>query len=458
MKSAPSTLVVTEHGVVPDRQTINTKALQTLIDRCSATGGGKLRFPAGYYLTGGLVLRSHITLELENGATLLGSPRLVDYHHYHPSPEAFPEGYEGVRALISAVDCENIQIAGPGTIDGQGGAFAACGSVRGGRPRNLFFARCQGVHIEGLHLRNSGFWMQHYLRCSDVRLIGLEVWNHEGSNNDGIDIDGCRDVLIKDCRIDSSDDAICLKTGCGTSTENVLVTNCFTRSHCNHIKTGTESNGDFRNIMIDGVVMTPSARCESHPGTEGADWRGACGIALGAVDGGCLENITVQNVSMDQVRVPFFIRLGDRGRPLAGTNVHQPVTYARNITIRQVSARHASNRASYIVGLPDAPVCDVTIASCRLESAGGGAPELVFREVPENRAGYPSMESFGELPASGIYARNVSGLRLRDLEFNTESADSRPALTWSNCSGVSIDGIVSNAANPSADHNPSANK
>ena len=432
---------VTEHGVVPDGATLNTGRLQALIDRCCEAGGGTLCFPSGRYLTGGLTLRSHLRLHFEPGAVLLGSPRLEDYGHHLPSPEPFPEGYEGVRALLFAVDCEDIHIEGTGTIDGQGGAFTACHPVRGGRPRNLFFARCRGVRVEGLHLRNSGFWMQHYLRCTDVRLIDLDVWNHEGCNGDGMDIDGCRDVLIQNCRIDSSDDAICLKTGCGAATENVLVKNCFTRSHCNHFKTGTESYGDFRNIQVDGLVMTPSERRESHPGTVGADWRGACGIALGCVDGGSLENISICNVTMDQTQVPFFIRLGERKKPLAGVDIPFAVGKARGIRLSGVRATGAGVRGGYIIGLPDSPVYDVVVEDSIFESVGGGDAHLAAREVALKREAYPSCDACGDLPAFGLYLRDAENIRFSEVDFRTISRDARPALHWQNVSDLRLNSV-----------------
>ncbi len=428
--------VVTDHGVVADGQTLNTTAIQALLDRCRERGGGTLRFPAGRYLTGGLTLCSHLTLQFDSGAVLLGSGDLDHYRQHQPPPERFVEDHEGVRALLWAVDCEQIRLVGPGTIDGQGALFARYPNVRAGRPRNIWFARCREVTVEHLRLRNAGFWMQHYVKCRGLRLLHLDVWNHDSCNNDGMDVDGCQDVQISGCRIDSADDAICLKSGNDQPTENVLIRDCLTRTHCNHFKTGTESNGGFRNIHVDGLIMTPSARRESHAGTEGADWRGAGGIALGAVDGGCLENIVVQNVTMDQVRVPFFIRLGDRGRPVPGTTARQPVSFARNITIRGVNARHASAQGCYIAGLPDAPLESVTIEDCQLEFAGGGDPQLIHHVVSEQRAGYPSMELYGDLPAHGLYARHVRGLRLRQLDCRTEQPDPRPAVVCHACCSV----------------------
>lgn len=431
-------------GCVPDGVTLNTELLQKTIDACGDSAGGALLFPPGRYLTGGLVLRSNISLHLENGAVLLGSNDLSHYRCWNPVPEAFSESAEGLRALLFALDERNIQISGEGTIDGQGPLFYNYKDVRAGRPRNIWFARCQDVTIDGIRLRNSGFWMQHYLKCCKLRLVNLDIWNHGSCNNDGIDIDCCHDVLVHNCRIDSSDDAICLKSGNNKPTENVIVTACMTRTHCNHFKTGTESNGGFRNILVSGLLMLPSERKESDPSTGGADWRGACGIALGCVDGGALENITVENVTMDQVQVPFFIRLGDRGRPIAGTDEHQSVAYANRIAIRNVHSHGASSQGCFIAGLPDARISNVTIADCEFEFVGGGQSSLLTKEIPQNRAGYPAMEMFGALPAYGIFSRDVDGLELRNLCFRVNSPDPRPSVIWHQCANVKENNITSN--------------
>lgn len=432
---------VIEHGVVPDGRTPSTAALQSLIDRCVEAGGGTLVFPAGRYLTGGLVLGDDIHLRFEAGATLLGSTDLADYHHYDPSPVPFYEGIEGVRALIFAHGAKRIRLSGGGTVDGQGALVCRNNQpgVRASLPRNLLFIECEDIVVEGVRLRNSGFWMQHYLKCTKVRLHGIDVFNHGGSNSDGCDFDSCRDVIMSDCTIDSHDDAIVLKSGTEWPTENVVITNCITRTHCNHFKTGTESNGGFRNITVSNMQMVPSSITETSAGTEGADWRGACGIALGCVDGGMLENISVSHVQMDQVRVPFFIKLGNRGRSAAGTIEDTPVQYAQGVRIAQVNARRAGTRGCYIMGLPGHPVCDVRIEHCDLEFEGGANDAIADAAVPSRADAYPSSDAYGDLPSFGIFLRDVEGVRLTDITLRTMSPDARPGLRWQRVAGLSMD-------------------
>ncbi len=432
---------VLEHGAKPDGHTLNTGALQPLIDRCAEAGGGVLTFPAGRYLTGGLVLRDRIHLHLEAGATLLGSTDPADYTLYDPAPVRFGEDQEGLRALLLAHGARDIRLSGAGTIDGQGPAMAHRRGFRASRPRNIWFAGCEDVAVEGLRLRHSAFWMQHYLKCTRLRLHGLDVYNHGSSNNDGCDIDCCRDVVVSDCRIDSHDDALCLKSGNDRPTENVVITNCITRTHCNHVKTGTESNGGFRNITVTHLQMVPSTILESDPNTGGADYRGACGIALGCVDGGMLENISVSHVQMDQVRVPFFVKLGDRGRPIHGSETRLPVQYARGIRLSHITARRAGPCGGYVMGLPESPVRGVRIEHCDLEFEGGGDDALAEAALPLHREVYPSCDAFGSLPAYALFLRDAAGVRLADLELRTLAADARPALRWQRVQDLHVDRV-----------------
>lgn len=424
-------LNVLEHRVIPDGQTLNTVTLQALIDSCGEAAGGTLIFPAGKYLTGGLMLRDNIHLHLEAGAIILGSTNLDDYMLFNPPPVRCTADATGVRALLFAHNVRHIRLSGAGTIDGQGVEIGRkYEKISVGLPRNIWFAECEDIALEGLKLRHSGFWMQHYLKCTKLRIHGIDVFNHGSSNNDGLDIDSCRDVIVSDCTIDCHDDALCLKSSNDWPTENVVITNCITRTHCNHLKTGTESNGGFRNIIASNIQMVPSKVTETDIRTIGGDWRGATGIALGCVDGGMLENISISNVQMDSIRVPFFIKFGDRGRPVSGSQNHQPIQYARDIRLSYITARKASSTGCYLMGLPESPLGNVQIEHCNFEFEGGGDDVLAESAMPLNRDAYPSMDAFGSLPAYGIFMRDACDVQLTNISMHTLTPDARPSLRW----------------------------
>ena len=170
---------------------------------------------------------------------------------------------------------------------------------------------CRDVRVEGLRLQNSAMWMQHYLACERVTVRGIRVWNFCNANNDGIDLDGCKDCLVSQCVFESDDDGITLKSTLDRPTEAITISDCIVRSHCNAIKLGTESNGGFKDITIANCVVTSPRETNVTYGHG----RGLSGISLELVDGGQLERVAIANITIQGVTVPLFLRLGDRARP-----------------------------------------------------------------------------------------------------------------------------------------------
>ncbi len=422
LRAAPSRVFdVRDAGATADGKTLCTAAIQQTIDRCAAAGGGTVHFPAGTYLSGTIVLKSHVTLHLEAGATLLGSRDPQDYPPQVTAVRSYTDNYVR-QALIYGDNVELIALEGAGTIDGNGGAFKWKEYVN--RPYAIRLVQCRDIRVEGLTLRDSAMWMQHYLACDRLQVRGLRVFNHISHNNDGIDIDGCHDVTVSDCVFDSDDDAICLKSTLDRACENVTVTNCVLSSHCNAFKLGTESNGGFKNIVLSNcVILSPRFSKKIH----GYD-RGLSAIALESVDGGHLENIVINNIAISGVNVPLFLRLGNRARPFTENGPKPEVGTFRNVTISDIVATGTGRVGCSITGLPDHFVENVTLARLSLEFEGGGTAAMMGKPVPERADAYPESRMFGDLPAYAIYARHVRGLKISDVRVATLQADVRHAL------------------------------
>lgn len=242
---------ISEYGAVPGTQAVQTAAIQAALDACAANGGGTVLVPAGTYQIGTLRLESHVTLHLENGALLKGSSRMEDY------PEVaggFTDavGQKRNRCLIYSNGSSRVAISGEGTIDGNGGAFE---KDQDGRPFMVRFINCTDVRVTGVTLRDSPGWVSHYLACENVLIHGVTIYSHCNGNNDGIDIDSCRRVRVTACDIDTGDDAICIKATRASACENIVVTGCVLRSIWGALKLGTESAGDFRNIVFSDIVI-----------------------------------------------------------------------------------------------------------------------------------------------------------------------------------------------------------
>ena len=425
---------VVDYGAKPDGKTLSTVAIQEAIDACAGGGGGTVRFPAGTFLSGALRIKSGVTLLLDRGATLLGSRDRQDYFGPKLDRGGRPiQGSRVFRHLIQGEDLHDIAIRGPGTIDGSGSAFR---DKTKERTKAIYLVNCRNVLVEDVQLRNAGCWMQHYRLCEKLTIRNVNVFNHVAFNNDGLNVDSCRDVTITGCRVDSDDDAIVLKSLSEVPCRNVKITDCTISSHCNALKMGTESGGGFVDVAIANCTVFSPKHSNAIYGRQ----RGLAGIALEIVDGGRLENVSVSDVSIEGVSVPIFLRLGNRARPyVAGAK--PGVGTFRNVRLSNIAAKGTSPIGCSITGLPGHPVEDVTLTNVRLGFDGGGTKEDTTREIPEKEKSYPESTMFGTLPAYGFYCRHARGLRFVNLQLSTETADLRHAMMFDDVEDLEIDGL-----------------
>ncbi len=424
---------VTTFGARGNGTTLDSKAIQSAVNACSEKGG-TVFFPPGKYLTGSIVLASNVDLYIPRGAVILGSTELKDYQECVPQLKSYNDAFLR-HSLFYAEGKENISIRGEGTIDGQGSAFKVTTTKKPDRYRNrpyvIRFVQCKNVRIENVTLQNSAMWMQQYLACEDLFIRGIKVFNHANKNNDMIDIDGCKNVVMSDCIGDSDDDAITLKSTSPHITENVVITNCIVSSHCNAIKTGTESTGGFRNISISNIIVKPSAADLVITGQR----NGISGITLATVDGGILEGITISNIRIDGPQVPIFLRLGNRARKHIESAPTPNVGVFRNVKITDVLATNVGSIGCSISGIPNNYVEDISLSNIKILFAAGrrldsesGTNADATKEMPENEDHYPEGTGWGMLPAYGFYIRHVKGISLNNIELKYQGKDVRPAL------------------------------
>ncbi len=408
---------VHDFGAVGDGKTLDTKAIQAAIDKCTAEGGGRVVLGNGQvYLSGGIVLRSNVTLFIDTGAVLLGSLNKDDYPDFTPElPYLYSERF--TRHLIYAEKQHSIGIAGRGTIDGQGTNEIFDYKKHPGdkdRPYILRFVECTHVSVRDVTMLESARWCSHYLACDDVVIDGITIRSTPRANRDGIDVDSCNRFRIANCRIETGDDAIVLKATAHRPCTNVTVTNCNLSSQASAFKLGTESNGGFENIVMSNCTIYDT---------------GAGGISLLSVDGALLDRVCISNVAMDNVATPIVLRLGNRARPLPGEDP-PGMGAMRNIVISGVQARNASTIGCPISGIPGEYIENVTLRDIRIAFAGGGTEEHAGATAPERESAYPSCRTFGTLPAYGMFFRHVRNLTVDglDLTYDAETGEQRPAI------------------------------
>lgn len=390
-------------------ETNDTQVLQRAIDEAQQRGGGTVHVPPGRYVCGTLQLRSNVSLWLDSGATLVMSPDEGDFLtpeklSYDPKTDRATADFR--FALLTGDSVNNIAIFGEGTID--------CNRTKGGGPKPIALRRCSHVSIRGITIRNSPSYNISLLGCEFVTIDGVTIQN---GFSDGIDPDCSRYVCISNCFIESVDDAIVLKSsgalGERSTTEYVTVDNCVLRTASIHFKCGTESCGDFRNIVVSNCAFQGGMGMR----------HGNPGIALYTVDGGTLDNVAISNIVMHDVGTPLAILRGDRDHCSLGGGPG----LLQSVRIANVIATGAK-LASVIAGLPGAPITGVSIDGFSVTMANSGVGPAALEEIPEKPKEYPQPTMFGPLPAFGLFLRHALDLSLRDLQLQAAPQEARPAL------------------------------
>ena len=423
-------------GIKSNGEVMNTNSIQKAIDYISENGGGRLVFKVGRYLTGTIHLKSNVTIDLGEGAVLVGSTNPYDY-----------ELIGGWYALIFAHNQENIAITGRGVIDGRGRELAdnfltqaANGIIKDdlklgrvfNRPKIMYLRSCKNVTIKGIMVKNPGFWTQTYDQCENLLIDGITVNSRATWNNDGMDIVDCNGAVIQNCFVDATDDGICLKSHSSESVcQNIVVRNNVVTSSASGIKFGTASNGGFKNIQIVNNTVYDTFRSA---------------ISIQAVDGGWVENVVVDSLRSINTGNPIYIVIGERREGRRGhmenvriTNMYAEVPagkpdegYEYEGPTNEYNPRNISPNG--IVGLADNKILNVTIENCEFVFPGGGN-ELYAKvgldeldKVPELPKAYPEFSQFKELPAWGFYLRHVDGVSFKNIKLTAKEKDYRPAI------------------------------
>lgn len=427
-------------GIYSDGVTLNTRAIQYGIDYISKNGGGRLVFHVGRYLTGSIYLKSNVTIQLQEGAVLLGSLNPWDYDR------------KIFTALVFADEQENVGITGKGIIDGQGRQVARNvvdnihkGILKDGfrydrpeaesRPMVINFHKTNNILIRGITIKNSSSWVQTYDQCKNLHLDSIFVDSKAYWNNDGIDIVDCEDVKITNSYIDSDDDGVCLKSHDGTKAcKNVLIQNCVIRSSANGIKFGTASHGGFSHIRIKNIKVFDTYRSA---------------VALQAVDGGFLEDVEVDSLEAFNTGNAIFLRIGERvaGRKGRLENIKISNVYAEiPATKPDVGYEYEGPTEdmprnispSSIVGMPDALINNVSFKNVTINYPGGANPFFAkvaldtLDRINNKATAYPEFSMFGELPAWGLFIRHAKNIDISGLTLTVAKKDFRTAVVFDN--------------------------
>lgn len=375
---------VTKFGAVADGTTTNTTAFRVAIAACAKAGGGRVVVPSGKYYTGPIHLRSGVNLYLTDGAELIFSDTLEDY-----LPVVFVRvgGVElyNYSPLIYARDCTNIAVTGKGKLNGNAKKWwdwkakeTRAGFEMGAkgvpveqrifgkpehaiRPSFVSFVSCTNVLLEDFTIGSGPNWTIHPIYCENTTIRGVKVIT-DGPNNDGIDPDSCRDMLIENCTFDTGDDCVVLKSGynedgwrVGRPTENVIMRNCFSKRGHGGLVIGSEMSGDVRNVFMEDCQF------------EGTDR--AIRIKSRADRGGVVENIYARNLKVKNMQREVAILNMDYTADRNKTIVSNPPIF-RNMQFENITGDGAPT-AILIQGMADSPIENIRFVNMTINSTKG---------------------------------------------------------------------------------------
>jgi len=340
--AAAKQLSIAAAGAVGDGATLNTAAIQKAVDALATAGGGTLVIPKGEFLSGAIYLKPGVNLHLDEGAVLKGSTNIEDY----PELETRIEGHFQVwiPALVNASNVDHLRITGQGTIAGGGKPFwDAFGlafrtnrlttNLDVKRPRNIFIRDSKDVEVSGISLRESGFWNMHLFRCTDVRVKKVDIRAPlRAPSTDGIDVDSCRNVTIKDSYISVVDDNICLKGNKGTSAlddktippvEHIRISGCtFGLGACS-LTLGSEATV-VRDVVIENCRLTGTnnncvLKLKLRPDTEEH-----------------YENITARNIKVENPNAQL-VSIAGWGQYIDYQGKPAPSQWVTNVTLENIT-------------------------------------------------------------------------------------------------------------------------
>ena len=437
------------HGATGRKSDDARPAIQKAIDACAAAGGGIVSLPPGDYTSGTLHLRSHVQVELLAGATLFAAKDATAYDF---------GGVPSKASLFFGEDLEDVSLSGNGIVDGQAEyewriddhesafehktlmqtlgkplmrSFPKDFPKREVFPHLVWLGRSRNVRVTGLRLQASPSWAVTLYDCDRVLLDNLQVHSSlkEAVWSDGIDLDGCRDVLIANCTIATGDDCVVFIStdvwGPARRCENITVTGCHLSSASAGVKFSEGNRAGISRVLVRQCVLTNVNR----------------GFVFSTALGGDISEVVLADLTIHCHRFDWFWA-GDgqpfyfRSTRLSEFNKEPPKPgeappgLIRNVTIRNVTA--SARGSSRIQGHSENPCDAIRFENLKIAlSADSGAPF--------------------DTATNALQFRWATNVTLKEVEIIWEkpALDSwKSALVFDRVGGLLIDGFSGRGAWP----------
>ncbi len=425
------TFSIVQYGAKNAVSMLNTGAIQQAIQQASQQGGGVVLIPAGFWISGPITILSNVNLHIAQGAVLQFSSNPKDY----PLVRTNWEGVDAIRAQspISALGARNIAITGFGIIDGAGEAwrpvkkgkltsgewdklvrsggvldgkketwYPSAGALKAStmdqpgvvaagfteanteeikefvRPNMISLRECEQVLLEGVTFQNSPAWNVHPLLCKHLTVENITVKNPwYAQNGDGIDIESCEYVTVRNSRFDVGDDGICIKSGKdaegrkrGRPSAHILIENCVVFHGHGGVVVGSEMSGGVHDLFV--------SNCQFLGTDVGLRFKTARGR------GGVVENVFIRDISMKNIAgEAILFDMYYQGKDPVATfgnggetpkiellPVNEGTPQFKNIYVENVVAKGAET-GLLIRGLPEMPIHHIQLTNLDIESVQG---------------------------------------------------------------------------------------
>lgn len=420
------TLNVKKFGARGDGVHDDTVSIQAAISCCPKDS--RVYLPKGIYKVSSLFLKSDITIDLAEGAIVSAYtdrdkfpilPGLIE--SYDETDEYNLGTWEGnplemFGSIITGVNVQNVVITGQGVLEGNasyenwwkgegrekiGGAY---------RPRMIFLNHCENITVQGITVQNSPAWNLHPYFSNHTRWIDLQVINPKISpNTDGMDPESVDGLLVAGVYFSLGDDCIAMKSGkfymgnkYKTPSQNIEIRQCYMRHGHGSVTMGSEIAAGVRHMVVKDCIFEDTDR-----GLRVKTRRGRGNDSV-------VDDILFENIKMDGVLTPFVVNsyywcCDPDGRSEYVKNkealpVDKRTPFIKKLTFKNIEAHNCHVAGSFIYGLPEAKIEDVTFDQVTVDFAEDPTPE------------YPAMMADVEpCTKKGIYINNVKRLTMKDV-------------------------------------------
>ena len=422
---------VRDFGATGDGKTLDTIAMNKAIEACATSGGGRVVVPPGRYLTGTVRLRSNVTLEIESGAEVVGTPELDRYENFAPPKDVKLPEARWHRAVLMGDGVTNVTITGRGVINGNNVTDREGEEgIRG--PHAVLFGNSRGVTVRDVSIKDAGNYALLLEFTNQIEVRGVKITG----GYDGVHLRGwvgrpCRDVSITDCEFYTGDDCVA-----GWYWQDVVIDRCVMNSASN----GIRLFGPAKTVIVHDCLMFGPGKYEWRTSGPLRHRNMAAALCIQpsawGQTPGTVDDVHVSNVTMHDVGTP--LHLANKAPSTIGT-----------VTFDRLTATGVYRAAASIESWSDKPIGRVDVRDSSIQFVGGFGPILqdpaeALAAILTAQAG-PDVNPPGEnprpLPAWGLYVRNVARLALSDVKFSVDEDEARPAVIMDGVGKLDVDGL-----------------